>query len=89
MENEKETTEDEDDEKDADVEETFVAEENEEVIDEFCPDDAFNAKIDLLVDENSEAFKIQFSDKGWSQKSESQVLIEMECNLNSNQNRKA
>ena len=34
------------------------------------------------MDENSEALKIQFSYKGWSQKSESQVLIEMERNLN-------
>ena len=79
---ENETTEDVDDEKVADLEETFVAEETEEVVDEFCLDDEFYAKIDELVDENSEAFKIQFSDKGWSQKSESQVLIEMECNLN-------
>ena len=46
VENEKETTEDEDDEKDADVKETFVAEETKEVIDEFCPDDEFNANID-------------------------------------------
>jgi hypothetical protein len=79
---ENETTEDVDDEKVADLEETFVAEKTEEVVDEFCLDDEFYAKIDELVDENSEAFKIQFSDKGWSQKSESQVLIEMERNLN-------
>ena len=53
----------------------------EDIVDEFCPDEDFNVQTGDHVVENSEVFKISFSDKGWSKMNENQILKETELSL--------
>ena len=53
----------------------------EELVDEFCPDEEFNFEASEHEFENFEVFKISFSDKGWSNMKESQILNEMQLSL--------
>ena len=53
----------------------------EDIVDEFCPDEDFNVETGDHVVENSEVFKISFSDKGWSKMNENQIFKEMELSF--------
>ena len=58
-----------------------IDKECEELVDEFCPDEEFNFEASEHEFKIFEVFKISFSDKGWSNMNESQILNEMQLSL--------